>query len=370
LKRNDPSTILPRLPKGAELLILRLRSLGDVVMLTPALAALHAWRPDLRLCVLVEPARAAILEGNPAVTEIFLLRGFLSAARELRRRRFSIVFNQHGGPTSALLTAAAGAPVRVCWAHRQFSFVYNVLVPDAAAAGVGRKLHTVEHRLTQFYWTGMPRGPIPPAKVYPQFDAMAAVRQKLAERGVAPGQPYAVLHPGAAFFTKRWSLEGFAETARWLRAEHGLATVFVLGPGDQEIASSLRQRLDSQSVLLDSLPLRELIGLLAPARLFVGNDSGPAHLAAAPGNPVVVIFGSSDSATWRPWQVAHRVVQNDFPCNPCRGDRCYAFDQPRCILSVTPNQVREACEALLAEPEAVGEPAAANIAGLKPATEN
>jgi ADP-heptose:LPS heptosyltransferase len=61
----------------------------------------------------------------------------------------------------------------------------------------------------------------------------------------------------------------------------------------------------------------------------------------------VVIFGSTDSATWRPWQTEHRVVQNDFPCNPCRGDRCYAFDQPRCILSVTVEQVREACEALL-----------------------
>jgi len=74
-----------------------------------------------------------------------------------------------------------------------------------------------------------------------------------------------------------------------------------------------------------------------------------AHLASAAGTPAVIIFGSSSSVHWRPWRVEHRVVQNDFPCNPCKGDRCYAFDEPRCILSVTFEQVRDACETLLAE---------------------
>jgi ADP-heptose:LPS heptosyltransferase len=123
----------------------------------------------------------------------------------------------------------------------------------------------------------------------------------------------------------------------------------VLGPGDRAIAGEVKQLMSGAAATFDSLTLRELIALIAGARLFLGNDSGPAHLATACGRPVVVIFGSSDSVTWRPWQVAHRVVQNDFPCNPCRGDRCYAFAEPRCILSVGPEQVRNACESLLAE---------------------
>ncbi|MCL4523884.1 MAG: hypothetical protein M1451_08230, partial [Acidobacteria bacterium] len=76
-------------------------------------------------------------------------------------------------------------------------------------------------------------------------------------------------------------------------------------------------------------------------------------MGTAAGRPVAVIFGSSDSVTWRPWQVPHRVVQNDFPCNPCRGDRCYAFPEPRCILSVTLEQVCDACDALLKETQAL-----------------
>jgi ADP-heptose:LPS heptosyltransferase len=86
--------------------------------------------------------------------------------------------------------------------------------------------------------------------------------------------------------------------------------------------------------------------------LFVGNDSGPAHLAVALGRPVVVIFGSSSSPIWGPWppppfNPTARVVQNSFDCNPCPGDRCYKFSQPECILSVTFEQVRQAVEKVL-----------------------
>jgi ADP-heptose:LPS heptosyltransferase len=349
LNPSSTSRFLEGLPQGAEILIIRLRSLGDVVMLTPALAALHAWRPDLRLCVLVEPPYAAVLEGNPAVAEILLYRGFFATVLALRRRCFPVTFNQHGGPTSAFLTATIGSPKRVCWGHCQFGFFYSLRIPDAGALDSRRHFHTVEHRLTQFYWAGLPATSIPPAQVFPQLDALTIVADKLAAAGVALGSPYVVIHPGAALFTKRWSLEQFASAAQWLFREHGLAPVVVLGPGDCELAPAVRKLFPPPALVFDALLLRELIALISRARLFLGNDSGPAHLAGAAGRPAVVIFGSSDSITWRPWQVPNRVVQNDFPCNPCRGDRCYAFDQPRCILSVTPDQVRGACESLLAE---------------------
>jgi len=347
LRIKDPSSLLEVLPEGAEVLIIRLRVLGDMVMLTPALEALHAWRPDLRLSVLAQPSVAAVLEGNPAVSEILLHRDFASSARVLRARRFPVVFNQHGGPTSAFLTVATGSPARVCWSHCQFPFFYNVRVPPSASIFPGRKPHTVEHRISQFYFTGLPRGPIPPARVFPQPDAMAAVKEKLAARGIAEGQGYLQIHPGATYFTKRWAVANYAETARWLHATYGLVPVVTLGPKDDEIAPAVREQVREPAVVLDSLDLRELIALVAGARMFLGNDSGPAHLAAAAGRPSVVIFGSSDSVTWQPWQVVHQVVQNDYACNPCRGDRCYAFEEPHCILSVAPDQVRQACRTLL-----------------------
>jgi heptosyltransferase III len=344
LKHRESSSLLKDLPEGAEVLIIRLRSLGDVVLLTPALSAVHSWRPDLRLSVLVEPFCTPVLEGNPAVAEILMMRGFFPTAAKLHRRRFPVVYNQHAGPTSALLTACIGAPKRVCWTRRQFSFVYNVLVPDP-----GDKIHTVEHRLEQFYATGLPRGPIPPARVYPQQDARVAVAKRLVEVGIVPRAAYAVIHPGGKYFTKRWAVENFVALARWLKEKHGIEPVFSAGGNETEIANELRRECGREFALMDSLDLRQLIALIAGARIFIGNDSGPTHIATAAGRPVVVIFGSSSSVHWRPWQTPHRVVQNDFPCNPCAGDRCYAFAEPRCILSVTLEQVREACSSLLAE---------------------
>lgn len=355
MKLSNPSSLLPGLAPGSSLLILRLRSLGDVVMLTPALAALYAARPDLRITVAVESAFAPVLEGNPAVSEILLARSFGETVREIRRRKFAVVFNQHGGPTSAYLSALSGAPVRVCWDDSQFSFLYNVRVPPAEHFFGSRKVHTVEHRMTQFYWTGLERAPIPPARVFAQPGAIASVEKKLAERGLRAGERYAVMHPGAAYFTKRWAADKFSEIARWLREERGMVPVIRLGPGERAAAPAMKQQFAPHGIVFDpdALDLREVIALISRARLFVGNDSGPAHLATAAGRPAVVIFGSTDSATWRPWQTEHRVVQNDFPCNPCPGDRCYAFEEPRCILSVTVEQVREACAALLAAAPAV-----------------
>jgi lipopolysaccharide heptosyltransferase III len=336
--------LLPGLPRGADVLIVRLRSLGDIVLSTPAFAALHDWRPDLRLCILIEPQFTPLLEGNPAIAEILTRKGFLATARELRRRKFSVAYNQHAGPSSAMLLSTIGARWRVCWTGRQFSFLYNVLVPDIVGP-----FHTVEHRIEQFYGTGLPRGPIPPAQVFPQADAVASVARHLSEQGISSGSPYAVLRPGAKYFTKRWAMDKFIAIARWLRDKQGIVPVFNLGQGEADIAAEVRKSCGEDFVLLDSLDLGRLIALIAGCRIFVGNDSGPTHIASATGRPTIAIFGSSSSVHWRPWQTTNRVVQNEFACNPCRGDRCYAYSEPRCILSVTLEQVQEACAALLVE---------------------
>jgi heptosyltransferase-3 len=347
LSRLDPSSVLPALPQGAEILIIRLRSLGDVVLLTPPLAALHAWRPDLQLCVLVSPAVAPVLEGNPAVSEILTTRSFLSTARELRRRRFPVTYNQHGGPTSAFLTLAVGSPVRVCWARLQFQSFYNVRVPDPAELFGRKEIHTVEDRIAHFYFTGLPRGAIPRTQVFPQPDAVAAVQKLLFEQGVSPGQPYAVLRPGAAALTKQWPLDRFFELARWLCDSAGLASVLDFGPDEAASAAAARGYAGSGVVVLASLRVRELIALISGASLFVGNDTGPTHIAAAVGCPTVAIFSATDPAIWGPWQVAHRVVEADALCDTCPPGRCYASERGRCILSVGTSRVQQACAALL-----------------------
>jgi heptosyltransferase III len=324
-----------------------LRSLGDLVLETPAIAAIHAWRPDLQVSVLVEPRFAAVFEGNPAVSNIVFGGGFFETARRLRMRRFPIVFNQHGGPRSALLALASGSPRRVCWRGFQFSFAYNVLVPDAREFYGKAVVHTVEHRISQFYWTGLPRGPIPKAQVFPQQDAAERVGESLARSGIEPGAPYAVLQPGARRAGMRWPVEKFAAIARWLRANCGLACVANLSPADEEIASAVRSAMRDCAVIPDALSIRDLIALIAGARLFVGNDSGPAHLAAASGRPSVVLYGPTNPAQWHPWQTDYRALHTDAVFGPRRGDKSLALRESRSLATIGFDEVRHACEGLL-----------------------
>ena len=212
-------------------------------------------------------------------------RGFLETVREIRQAKFPVVFNQHGGPTSALLTYASGSSRRVCWKGYQFSFLYNVLVPDTQEFFGGRKVHTAEHRISQLWWTGLPRGPIPNARVYPQSDAIAKVSETLRSRHIEPGEPYAVVQPGARMESMRWPITKFADIARWLQTQHGIRSVVNLGRRDEQLAAEVRATMGSDAVVIDSFNARELIALLAGARLFFGNDSGPAHIAAAMAKP-------------------------------------------------------------------------------------
>jgi ADP-heptose:LPS heptosyltransferase len=322
------------LPHRSRILIIRLRLLGDVVLLTPAIEALHAWRPDLRISVLVEPSFRALLDGNPAIDEVLVTGGKIATALELRCEKFPIVFNQHAGPSSALLTAVSGAPARVCWVNKQFSWAYNVEVPEADFFYGTAPVHTVEHRMTQFYFTGLPRRPIPHARVYPQSEAQAAVQRKLGACHIDAGQPYAVLRPGASGAAKRWPVERFAEMARQLRELFHVVPVINLGPGDGAVADEVQSLCAPYAQVLSGFTLSELIALIAGARLFIGNDTGPTHIAAATGRPVLAFFGASNATRWRPWATPYRLLQDTSASEAG-------------ILSVSVAEAAEACRALL-----------------------
>jgi ADP-heptose:LPS heptosyltransferase len=159
------------------------------------------------------------------------------------------------------------------------------------------------------------------------------------------GRSYAVIHPGAVFETKRWHARQYGELARRLAAR-GLTIVFTAGAGEEAWVGQAAREIEGTVILL-GVSIPELAELIRGARLYIGNDSGPMHLAAAVGTPVIAIWGSSDSRRWHPWNVEHRVIQNSFECNPCPGYRCLVADSPLCIESVTVDQVDRAVDGLL-----------------------
>jgi ADP-heptose:LPS heptosyltransferase len=349
LSTSTSSEGLAGLPAGARVLIVRLRSMGDTILMTPALRLLRDWRPDLEISVLVEAPWDELLEGNPAVDSVVVLRSKLGAAWRVRRARFSAVVNLHGGPTSALLTRLSGAKLRAGFAHFRDVSAYGLRVPTAQEI-LGRQgpVHTAEHIASCFFWLGVPRSEIPPAEVFPSPQAVEQVKSHLQSMGLEEGEGYAVIHPTAVYASKQWKARGFAEAGAYLKRDFGLQPIYVCGRGEGGALDAMQRETLHPILRAEGLPIRELVALIAGARVFVGNDSGPAHIAAAARIPVLVIFGSSHAAVWKPWKpVDSAVVQNYFDCNPCPGDRCYVYGEPRCILSITTEQVRVCLEALL-----------------------
>ncbi len=356
----NASSLLPGLPPDSRILILRLRSIGDIILLTPTLKLLKEWRPDLRLSVMVEARFRELLEGNPAIQEVLVpgggsgarkLAARLATIRDLRRRNFALCVNLHGGPTSRMMTRWSGAPWRAGFHHHRGASVYNLIVPDALTILNKPFLHTAEHQAAAFFYLGLPQSEIPRAEIYVGLEHATWWDGKLAGLEIGADQPYAIIQPTAAYQTKQWAAEEFARVGDYLENQAGIAVIYSCGPGESAVLDAVENAAGAPVRRLQGASIAQFAAALARARLFLGNDSGPAHMAAALSRPLVVIFGSSSSPTWGPWppQPASRIVQNHFECNPCPGDHCYKFPQPECILSITFDQVKTAVDEVLAQ---------------------
>jgi len=273
------------LPHGCRVAVIRLRSLGDCVLTTPALEILKRARPDVRIAVVVEDRFRAVFERNPDIETLLD-----PSWREVRAWRPWLCLNLHGGNASARMTALSGAPRRAGFAHYRWQALYNVRIPRAQQIlGEERTVHTAEHLASAMFYLGAPRVEIPRAKLFADTKPS--------------GRPYAIIHPIASQPDKTWHAAGFLQAARFLRESLDLEPVFIAGAGED-----LRAFQEYRTVV--GAPLAEIKSLLRGASLFLGNDSGPAHMAAAFGLPVVVIFGASDPATWHPWRTPSVVLHS------------------------------------------------------------
>jgi ADP-heptose:LPS heptosyltransferase len=184
------------------------------------------------------------------------------------------------------MTAISGATDRAGFGHFRMQFVYNRRIPRAQEIlGEERTVHTAEHLASAMFWLGAPRCEIP--------------RAKLIASAPSSGR-HAVIHAVAATPEKTWRADGFVAVANHLR-DSGLEPVFIGAQGDD--LSPFRNFRT-----IGGAPLSEVKNVLSGASLFVGNDSGPAHMAAAFGLPVVVIFGNSNPAIWGPWRTVSEIV--------------------------------------------------------------
>jgi len=335
----------------------RLGAIGDVVRTLPAASALRAAFAGSHLAWLVEPAAQSALEGQPWVDEILVFprdeieasarRGRLVAAtgatlrflRALRRRRFDLVLDFHSILKTGAFSLASGAATRVAYAPpfgREGAWLFaNERVRPAA-----RKLSRFDRNRALVDAVA----PYAPAAERPfRVDAAARARMAAAPAAVA-------LQPGTSAGTphKRWPADRYATLARALHARAGAGSIVLFGPtpGERALAESIvAASAGAASLAPETRSLGELAALLERARLYVGSDTGPMHVASLVGTPVVQILGPTDPIENAPWVATpSRTVRTPVACSPCRRG-CAAAP---CMQRVGVEAVVEAALALLA----------------------
>ncbi|MGD8376584.1 MAG: lipopolysaccharide heptosyltransferase II [Acidobacteriota bacterium] len=336
---------------------------GDVVMVSPALRALRRGFPDARLEVLARTSVASAYREHPLVDDVIQeerrsgsrrhegIQGVWRLARELRTRRYdlAVIFPKSIG--TALAPALAGIPRRVGYptAGRGFLLTHRVPLPERAA-----EMHHAEFFLGPATWLGCPvddRSLLFPVPEEERRKAEAFLR----DHPIGGGARIAI-HPGASRRERAWPAERFAEVAGRLAAEG--ASILVLGAeADRAAAATVLRGAGARGIdAVGQGGISRMAALVARCDLFLGNDSGPMHIAAAMGTPTVSVFGPGV-----PWKTApfvpadrRREVTRSYPCAPCKQDFFRECDpapsgKPWCLESIPVEEVLAAVRELLPE---------------------
>ncbi len=342
------------MPHLDEILVVRLTSLGDVLMSLPAVKALKEGLPGTRISWLVEGSVAELLSCQQFVDRVVrfprdlvmrnlragsgfqALRDLGTFLGDLRAREYDALVDFHGILKSAMLDRAARARKRIGFSRR-FAKEGSWLAYHERVDGADSRLHKVERNMLLVRHLGI-EARVPQVELVAPQSAEDYVKDLLAEHAVQP--PIIALFPfcskGSAF--KRWELSRYAELVRLMK-ESIPATVLILwGPGEEEEARRLCDTAGAGVVLPANLNVAQLCAVLKRADLYVGGDTGVMHLAAFSGIPVVAIFGPTDPKVNAPYGPAHTVVRKELPCSPCRDKKC---KERTCLASITAEEVFE-----------------------------
>jgi lipopolysaccharide heptosyltransferase I len=313
-------------------LVVRLGALGDIVHALPLAAALRAAAPASRIDWLVDVRHRAILDhvdGLDAVIAIDTRRaagptGVVPVVRRLRAAAYDVAVDAQGLIKSALLAHLAGARRVVGLATRHLREPPARWAYDDTVVPAG--VHVVDKAIALARALGAPDGPPRFALRPAATDAVERARRSL---GLTAGQPFVVLNPGAAWPNKRWPADRFGALARRVHARHGWPSVVTWGPGEERLAAEVvaAAHAGGPAGIAAAAPptaLGELIALVAAARLVVSGDTGPLHLAAAVGTPIVGLYGPTDPARNGPWSAADVTLSRNATCACHHQRRCTA----------------------------------------------
>lgn len=343
------------------ILCIRLDTIGDVIMTTPAIRALKTSQPDRRITLMTSAAGAAIAPQIPELDDLIIYDApWLKATapransepesamiERLRQAQYDAaviftVYSQNPLP-SAFLCYMAGIPLRLAHCHENPYQLLTDWIKDPEPEQFTR--HEVRRQLDLVTSVGCE---IYDDRMRLQVDQTIQyrVQQRLQAMGIAFQRPWVVIHPGATAPSRRYPPESFAIAAQQLVQEAGVQVVFTGTQSESELVESIQQamRVPSYS-LVDRLDLAELTALLALAPLLISNNTGPVHIAAAVGTPVVDLYALTN-LQHTPWGVPNRVLFHDVPCRICYKSVC-PEGHHNCLRLVLPETVVQAALELL-----------------------
>jgi ADP-heptose:LPS heptosyltransferase len=353
-----------------KILLLRLRLIGDVMFTTPLIRALRRAYPKAHLAYVVEPSAAAIVINNPHLDEVIIARRSRGIRRvlddgrlagRLRRAKYDVAIDLHGGPRSAWLAWASGARERIGYDIQGRRWMYTRVVHRSREH---RSRHSVLNQWDLLEalpgWTGgQPSAQNDAVEMALDPAADARMAERLRAKGVADSDELIAVHVSAGNPFRRWPEEFFVETVSHLAAR-GPSRRLVLSSGPSDRSAAIRIAAAARSALGDAggrvvdlgeFDLQELRALIGRSRLFIGGDTGPLHIAAATLTPIVGIFGPTLAARSAPWRTHEAmtisVEPGELACRPCNQRTCVPGDF-RCLTTLMPDTVIRAAERALA----------------------
>ena len=279
-----------------------------------------------------------MLEGNPDVSELLLFdpasEGSLDLIRRVRRHRYDLVIDLFGNPRSAVLALLSGAGLRVGYRFNWRALCYNRIVEPR-----GGEVHNVEFNLDALRRLG-----IPPGSGKPCFPLEAGAEQFADEffrsAGLSPGRVVA-FNPGGGWASKKWRPESFAALGRSIVAEDGATILVLWGPGEVAEASGIRDAIGPAALLAPPTSLKQLASLIRRSSVLVTNDSGPMHISASLGVPVVAIFGPTVPRLQGPVNTESVIAtRTGLDCLGCGYTVC-PIGNP-CMIDLSPGDVQAA----------------------------
>ncbi len=330
------------------ILVVRMSSVGDIVLTEPVIAALRSAYPSARIGFVVKRKYVDLVASNPAVDTVHSLEdSSLSAlrrlCREVRAEDYSAVVDLHRNTRSLILTVCSRAPLATAYRKREFK--------DSLRVRFGRRSFRVSRMLVERYLDALAPLGLRPEYRKPLFHLSPAdiewAGRHLDGLGLVPGA-YAVVVPGALWPTKRWPPERFAAVSRTLVAEFDLRVLLLGSPSERRLCDEIAGDAGAGVlVAAGETELGQMAAIIDSARVFVGNDSGPMHIAAALGTPTVAIFGPTDPGQFD--FENHEVVYADLECSACSfyGTDTCKLDHWECMQSLSSELVLAAARRLL-----------------------